>query len=96
LEREWLEFLDQRNLNLPSHAQKLIESCSTRPDFVYEKDCVAIYVDGPHHEYPERQKRDVAQSECLDDIGYSVVRFGLLDDWEQITRKYPSFFGGIS
>lgn len=93
LEREWLDFLDKRNLNLPSHAQKLIEGCSTRPDFLYEKDCAAIYVDGSHHLYEERKQRDVAQSECMEDIGYSVIRFGLLEDWEQILKKYPNIFG---
>lgn len=96
LEREWLDFLEQRNLNLPSHAQKLIENCHTRPDFQYEKDCAAIYVDGPHHQYPERQARDSAQAECMEDIGYSVIRFGLLDDWEQVIKKYPHVFGPVS
>lgn len=94
LEREWLDFLEARNLNLPSHAQKLVESCHTRPDFLYERECVAIYVDGPHHQYPERQERDAAQQECMEDgLGYSVLRFGLTDDWEQIIARYPNTFG---
>ena len=70
--------------NLPSHAQKLIEACHTRPDFFYEKDNVAIYVDGYHHLFPERQARDQAQQECMEDCGYTVIRFGLLDDWDQM------------
>ncbi len=93
LEREWLDFLEQRNLNLPSHAQRLIENCHTRPDFLYEKDCTAIYVDGPHHQYPERQNRDAQQSDCMGDIGYSVVRFDLVNEWENVTMKYPHIFG---
>jgi ATP-dependent helicase YprA (DUF1998 family)/very-short-patch-repair endonuclease len=93
LEREWLDFIETHNLNLPSHAQKLIENCSTRPDFLYEKDCAAIYVDGSHHLYEERKQRDAAQSECMEDIGYTVIRFGLLTDWEQILAKYPNIFG---
>jgi len=89
-----LDFLEARNLNLPSHAQKLVESCHTRPDFLYERECVAIYVDGPHHQYPERQERDAAQQECMEDgLGYSVLRFGLTDDWEQIIARYPNTFG---
>ncbi len=92
-EREWLGFMEARNLNLPSHAQKLVESCHTRPDFLYEKDCVAIYVDGFHHLYEERRQRDAKQAECMEDIGYTVVRFGLLDDWEQVLKKYPHVFG---
>lgn len=93
LEHEWLDFMEQRNLTLPSHAQKLMESCHTRPDFVYEKDCVAIYVDGPHHEFASRKERDKAQSECMEDIGYTVVRFDVKDDWEKIIAKHPHIFG---
>jgi very-short-patch-repair endonuclease len=50
-------------------------------------------VDGSHHLYEERKQRDAAQSECMEDIGYTVIRFGLLTDWEQILAKYPNIFG---
>lgn len=93
LEHEWLDFMEQRNLTLPSHAQKLVESCHTRPDFLYEKDCVAIYVDGPHHEFASRKERDANQSECMEDIGYTVVRFDVKDDWDKIIIKHPHVFG---
>lgn len=93
LEHEWLDFMEQRNLTLPSHAQKLVESCHTRPDFLYEKDCVAVYVDGPHHEFASRKERDSGQSECMEDIGYTVVRFDVRDDWEKIITKHPHIFG---
>ena len=82
-------------MNLPSHAQKLMESCQTRPDFLYEKDCAAIYVDGSHHLYEDRKQRDAAQRECVEDIGYSVIRFSLLDDWEGVVKKYPHIFGAL-
>jgi len=94
LERFFLDYLEEHHYNLPSHAQKLIESCHTRPDFLYEKDCVAIYVDGSHHLFEERQKRDTAQTECMEDLGYTVVRFGILNDWEKVISKYPHVFGG--
>jgi very-short-patch-repair endonuclease len=93
LERKWLEFIEQHNMILPSHAQKLIESCHTRPDFLYEKDSVAIYVDGPHHEFASRKERDTNQVECMEDMGYTVVRFGVLDDWDSIAAKHPPVFG---
>jgi ATP-dependent helicase YprA (DUF1998 family) len=94
LEREWLDFLEQRNLNLPSHSQKLVESCHTRPDFLYERECMAVYVDGPHHLYTERQLRDAAQTECMEDrLGYLVVRFDVNDNWEQIVSRFPHIFG---
>jgi very-short-patch-repair endonuclease len=93
LEHEWLDFMEQRNLTLPSHAQRLVESCHTRPDFLYEKDCVAIYVDGPHHEFASRKERDTSQSECMYDIGYTVVRFDVKDDWERIIASHHHIFG---
>lgn len=96
LEHEWLDFMEQRNLTLPSHAQKLVESCHTRPDFLYEKDCVAIYVDGPHHQFASRQERDSSQSECMEDIGYTVARFDVRDDWEKVIAKHPHVFGAKS
>jgi len=96
LEREWLRFLDEHNLRLPSKAQVFFESCRTRPDFLYEvKDLqVAIYVDGPHHEYPERQERDKAQTTCMENLGWTVIRFGHKDEWQNIIAQYPNIFGG--
>ena len=93
LERKWVEFLDRANLALPSHAQHRIDACNTRPDFFYENHHAAIYVDGPPHEYPERMARDDAQSTCLEDAGYSILRFGTEDDWGAIIDRYPSIFG---
>jgi ATP-dependent helicase YprA (DUF1998 family)/very-short-patch-repair endonuclease len=94
-EREWLNFVEQHNLSLPSHAQKTIDNCHTCPDFLYEKDCAAIYVDGFHHLYDERQQRDTEQTDCMEDIGYTVIRFGLFDDWNKVIGKYPNIFGVI-
>jgi len=95
LERQWLRFLQERDLNLPSHAQRLIERCHTRPDFFYEQHMTTIYIDGPPHDYPERQERDSQQMATLEDQGYSVVRFGHQDNWEDITARYPGLFGSM-
>lgn len=93
LEHKWLDFMEGQNLTLPSHAQKLVESCHTRPDFLYEKDCVAIYVDGPHHEFASRKERDASQAECMEDLGYTVIRFDVKDDWEKIVKSKQGIFG---
>jgi very-short-patch-repair endonuclease len=96
LEREWLALIEKGNFRLPSHAQQLLEACHTRPDFYYEQEHAAIYVDGPHHLYPERQQRDQDQMECLEDAGYTVIRFSLKDDWGKTAQRYPSIFGGTT
>jgi ATP-dependent helicase YprA (DUF1998 family)/very-short-patch-repair endonuclease len=93
LERAWLRYLDRHGHRLPSHAQPRIEACATRPDFTYDDQLVAIYIDGSHHHYPERQRRDAAQTACLEDYGYTVLRFGLEDDWPALIAAYPYVFG---
>ena len=96
LERDWLQFIENRNLRLPTHAQQLVEDCHTRPDFMYQDRQVAVYVDGPPHDYPDRQVRDRQQTNCMEDAGWTVIRFGHRDDWEQIVERYPSIFGDES
>ena len=66
------------------------------PDFIYERNGVfaAIYIDGPHHDYPERQMRDRDQTERLENAGYSVIRFGYLEDWDTKLRQNKFVFGG--
>lgn len=93
LEKKWLDFLEENNLRLPTRSQVLIEACQTRPDFIYDEQLAAIYVDGPPHDYPDRQKRDEAQSESMDNLGYSVLRFHHEADWMAIAARFPSIFG---
>jgi hypothetical protein len=93
LERDWLRWLDERGYRLPSKAQHLFENCSTRPDFLYEDAMTAIYVDGPHHEHPERKTRDQGQTTCMEDAGYTVIRFVQREQWAALTASYPTVFG---
>ena len=89
LEREWLDFLETHNLRLPDEAQVLIPECGTRPDFLYREQMVAVCVDGPYHRYPDRAQRDIQQAGCLEDRGYSIVRFGAAEDWESRIARLP-------
>ena len=96
LERDWLDFLDTRGYHLPTQAQSFIDACHTRPDFLYGESLTVIYVDGPHHEYPERQERDKAQTDCLEDYGYTVIRFDHRDAWEAMIKQHPNIFGRMA
>ncbi len=96
LERQWLRYLEKHQLRLPSHAQHLVESCGTRPDFFYDDYQAAIYVDGHYHDYPERRARDAAYTECLEDRGYIVIRFGHEEDWASKFAQYPNIFGRLA
>jgi very-short-patch-repair endonuclease len=93
LERDWLRFLETRDRRLPTGAQELIARAETRPDFVYADQHTVIYIDGPVHEYPERHRRDVELSERLEDLGFTVIRFGRPDDWAATIDCYPNIFG---
>ncbi len=93
LERRWIAFLDGQGLRLPAQAQPLLKSYGTRPDFLYVRERVAVYIDGPPHDFPERQRRDESVTSTLEDAGYVVVRFHHEDDWDGTVRRYPSVFG---
>jgi ATP-dependent helicase YprA (DUF1998 family)/very-short-patch-repair endonuclease len=93
LERDWLQFLEDRDLRLPSHSQTLVAECRTRPDFLYKDQQVAVYVDGPPHDYPDRQERDGEQTNCMEDAGWTVIRFSHRDDWESVIERFPNIFG---
>jgi very-short-patch-repair endonuclease len=94
LETEWLNYLEAKALRLPTAAQKYFPACETRPDFMYEDQFkAAIYVDGPPHDYPERQTRDHQQESMMEDKGFVVIRFRYYDDWDKIVAQYPSLFG---
>lgn len=93
LEKSWLRFLEEHNLRLPSHAQKMFAACQTRCDFYYEDSKAAIYVDGPPHDYPERSQRDLSQTERMENAGYIVIRIKHNDQWLNTSREFPSIFG---
>jgi len=95
LEERWLKFIYDNDLHLPSRAQVLIKSCSTKPDFLYDSFQTAIYVDGPPHDFPDRQRRDERITEAMLDLGYTVIRFSHYDDWDDIIRGYPDIFGKL-
>jgi len=92
LEKEWLRWIDENNFRLPSRSQVFMEDFKTRPDFVYDREHVLIYVDGPPHDFPDRQKRDRIQTDSLEDAGYTVIRFRHTDDWNAVASKYAGLF----
>lgn len=94
LEQRFLHLLAKQDARLPSAAQVLIEGCRTRPDFLYQEQFVALYIDGPPHDYPERQERDRSQQSCLENLGYTVLRFKHTDDWPALLTEHAWLFGG--
>jgi hypothetical protein len=95
LERRFLRFLAEANLRLPDQAQPLLKRFGTRPDFFYSvPDLQAcIYVDGPYHEFPDRQARDAAVTARLEDAGYLVIRVQGEESWPAAVQEYGWVFG---
>jgi len=93
LERGFLKHIYDGEYRLPSDAQRMFDQCHTRPDFIYDEQRTVVYIDGPHHEYPERAERDARQTEDLEDLGWTVVRIDD-DDWGAAVSKHPNIFGG--
>ena len=93
LEQQFLAFLERGGYRRPDRPQVYFETAQTRPDFVYDEACAAVYVDGPHHDYPERAARDATQEQAMNDLGYQVIRFGHADDWHAIAARHPAVFG---
>ena len=52
-----------------------------------------MYVDGPHHDYPDRAARDRNQEAALLSLGYRTIRFGHRDDWNRIIEDNRDVFG---
>ena len=94
LERRFLRFLDEGGYRLPSRAQVLLEDAGTRPDFVYDEDFLAVYVDGPPHDYPDRQARDAGKDTAMKNLGWSVKHLRYDDDWTAVVGDRPDVFGG--
>ncbi|OHD58165.1 MAG: hypothetical protein A2096_11775 [Spirochaetes bacterium GWF1_41_5] len=93
LEVKWLDYIYGKGLRLPDHAQAVIQACKAKPDFIYANLNTVIYIDGHHHEYPDRQKRDREQENLLEDRGYLIIRFDYKDNWEKIVKEFPNIFG---
>jgi ATP-dependent helicase YprA (DUF1998 family)/very-short-patch-repair endonuclease len=90
LERSWLRLVDKSDMRLPDRAGVVIGP--TKPDFVYGSG-VAIYIDGPVHDYPDRAERDKQKQSALKDMGYTVLRFRHDEDWPQMLADHPWIFG---
>ena len=95
LERRFLDFLEEHDLELPTHAQMRVERLRVKPDFTYAGHYLVVFVDGPPHNWPDVEERDGQATSRLEDDGYTVVRFRHDEEWEPIVRRYPSTFGQL-
>jgi ATP-dependent helicase YprA (DUF1998 family)/very-short-patch-repair endonuclease len=93
LERKWLKQVHESQMRLPTNAQYLISSCSTRTDFFYNEANTVVYIDGPHHDEPAAKAADERITNNLINAGYLVIRFHHAADWNAIFDEYSDVFG---
>jgi len=93
IEQEWLRMLQEGGYRLPSATHKQLDFCDAAPDFLYEDQQVAVYIDSDAEQYPERHTRDIAAREMLEDYGYMVLRFGAVEGWATLFAQNPYIFG---
>jgi ATP-dependent helicase YprA (DUF1998 family)/very-short-patch-repair endonuclease len=93
LERCFIRFLDENDLELPTDAQKRLAGLNAKPDFEYGHRATVIFVDGPPHNFDDVEERDQQATTRLEDAGYHVIRVPHDADWQQIVANNPSVFG---
>jgi len=93
LERRFVRFLDENDLELPTHAQERVDGLRAKPDFTYAHHATVVFVDGPPHNFPDVEERDRQATERLEDAGYHVIRVAHDADWSALVEQHPSVFG---
>lgn len=97
LEQAWLEALTTYRLRQPDAAQPYLDAFGVRPDFAYRDSRALIFVDGPHHDAPERLMIDERQTRDLEDAGFMVIRFPKeTARWQAIFTRHPNVFGTMA
>jgi ATP-dependent helicase YprA (DUF1998 family)/very-short-patch-repair endonuclease len=93
LERKFLQLLADQQRRIPSDSQQLIDDAHCRPDFLYESEFAAVFVDGPHHDDPDQRRQDQEADSRLGDLGWTVIRLRYDDDWSSALDRYAWVFG---
>ena len=95
LEKKFVDWLTDNDYRLPDDAQRTVDGARACPDLIYQLpgNPVAVFIDGPHHDRPERALRDVQAGERLEDLGWSVLRVRYDEDWQALAGKNAWLFG---
>lgn len=94
LEASFVSWLQDTGRRLPDDAQRTVEACRARPDFIYDGDIkVAVFIDGPHHDRETQKQRDREAETRLTNASWLVIRFRHDDDWPTLADQNEWLFG---
>lgn len=85
----FVAWLRTHGYRTPDAATAAVPGTTAVADLVYQRDRVAVFVDG---ETPPGAGRDAEAEESLFDLGWTPIRVRA-DHWQQAVDKYPSVFG---
>jgi very-short-patch-repair endonuclease len=94
LERKLLDYLFSNSLRLPDMAQVNMSKygCYTSADFIFEKERIAIFVDGSVHDPAPIVAEDDSKRECLERLGWEVLIWHYQQSVESFVQQYPHIF----
>jgi ATP-dependent helicase YprA (DUF1998 family)/very-short-patch-repair endonuclease len=94
LEQRFIDWLAEQQLRIPQRGERLeVGGLRTTPDFWFQDRQLVIYVDGPPHDFADRQQRDAEVTAHLRGLGWRVARFRHDDDWAQVVDAHAAAFG---
>ena len=95
LERRFLDLLDRRSgRRLPErHPAADRQPLSAAPTSSTASNAVAVFIDGPIHDQPDKRRDDAQATARLEDAGYDVIRFHHAADWAALLDALPDVFG---
>ena len=75
MERKLLDYLYQNGLRLPDRAQVNMShlGCYVSADFVYDRERIAVFIDGSVHDDAQIAKDDGYKRECLERLGWETL-----------------------
>ena len=94
MELKFLEELSNDKLKLPNFTHKIIydeDAPMAKPDFFYERENLAIFIDGPPHERDYVQRDDETKRNKLRELGYRVfaIRY---NKWAEDIEGFKKVF----
>lgn len=96
LERQLLEHLRERHLQLPDDSQnRPANDVYVQPDFYYERGGapgVCVFIDGPDHDAPDQAAKDKEVRDQLADRGFGVLVIRYDRDMGEQVNSRPDIF----